>query len=34
LLVQVQSQGNHPGQLTIDELNMVINWILAGAPEQ
>jgi len=34
ILVQVQSKGDHPGQLTIDELNQVINWIKAGAPEQ
>jgi cytochrome b subunit of formate dehydrogenase len=33
VLVQVQSAGGHPGQLTIDELNQVIQWILAGAPE-
>ncbi len=34
ILVQKQSQGNHPGQLTIDELNQVIAWIKAGAPEK
>ena len=34
LLVQVQSVGNHPGQLTIEELNDVIEWIMAGAIEQ
>ena len=34
VLVQVQSPGNHPGQLTIDELQQVIDWILAGAPEK
>jgi hypothetical protein len=33
-VVQVQSVGNHPGQLSLDELNQVINWILAGAPEK
>jgi cytochrome b subunit of formate dehydrogenase len=33
VLVQKQSSGNHPGQLTIDELNQVIAWILADAPE-
>lgn len=33
VLVQVQSTGNHPGQLTIDELEKVIQWIEAGAPE-
>jgi len=34
MLVQVQSAGGHPGQLSIDELNKVIEWILAGAPEK
>jgi cytochrome b subunit of formate dehydrogenase len=34
LLVQVQSIGNHPGQLTIEELNDVIEWIMAGAIEE
>jgi len=34
LLVQVQLTGKHPGQLTIDELNQVIAWIEAGAPEK
>jgi cytochrome b subunit of formate dehydrogenase len=34
LLVEKQSLGNHPGQLTIDELNQVIAWIKAGAPEK
>jgi hypothetical protein len=34
LLVQKQSSGNHPGQLTIDELQNVIQWISAGAPEK
>ena len=33
-LVLKQSAGNHPGQLTIDELNQVIEWINAGAPEK
>ena len=33
LIVLKQSSGNHPGQLTIDELNKVIEWINAGAPE-
>lgn len=33
-LVQIQSVGGHPGQLSIDELNNVIDWINAGAPEQ
>jgi len=33
-IVRVQSIGGHPGQLTIAELNQVIDWIIAGAPEQ
>jgi cytochrome b subunit of formate dehydrogenase/cytochrome c5 len=33
VLVQVQQKGGHPGQLTPDELNRVIAWIKAGAPE-
>ena len=34
LLVQIQSTGNHPGQLNDEELELVIQWILAGAPEK
>lgn len=34
VLVQVQSVGGHPGQLSIEELNKVIEWILAGATEK
>jgi cytochrome b subunit of formate dehydrogenase len=34
ILVQKQSAGNHPGQLTIDELDQVIAWIKTGAPEK
>ncbi len=34
ILVQKQSAGNHPGQLTIDELDQVIAWIRSGAPEK
>jgi formate dehydrogenase subunit gamma len=34
LLVQMQSLGAHPGQLTIDELERVIQWIEKGAPEK
>ncbi len=34
VLVIKQSAGNHPGQLTIDELNQVISWIKASAPEK
>lgn len=33
-IVQIQSAGNHPGQLTLEELQQVIDWIEAGAPEQ
>lgn len=33
-IVLVQSNGNHPGQLTIDELQQLIDWIEAGAPER
>jgi len=33
-IVQIQAAGNHPGQLTIEELQQVIEWIEAGAPEQ
>ena len=34
LLVMKQQAGNHPGQLTPDELAQVIQWIDAGAPEK
>ena len=33
MLVQIQSKGGHPGQLSADELARVIAWIKAGAPE-
>lgn len=33
VLVQVQSKGGHPGQLTADELARTVEWIQAGAPE-
>jgi formate dehydrogenase gamma subunit len=33
-VVTIQAAGNHPGQLTIDELDQVIEWIKAGAPER
>jgi cytochrome b subunit of formate dehydrogenase len=33
-IVLVQSTGDHPGQLTIDELQQVIDWIQAGAAER
>jgi formate dehydrogenase gamma subunit len=33
LLVQRQQSGDHPGQLTSEELEWVIAWILAGAEE-
>jgi len=34
ILVQVQSAGGHPGQLSAQELEKVVEWIRAGAPEQ
>jgi len=34
MMVQVQSQGGHPGQLSADELKSIIEWIKAGAPEK
>jgi formate dehydrogenase gamma subunit len=34
VLVQVQLEGGHPGQLTAEEITSVIEWIEAGAPEQ
>jgi cytochrome b subunit of formate dehydrogenase len=34
VLVQVQSAGGHPGQLSQTELDQVIQWIKAGAPEK
>ncbi len=33
-IVIIQSKGNHPGQLSKDELQQVIDWINSGAPEQ
>jgi cytochrome b subunit of formate dehydrogenase/mono/diheme cytochrome c family protein len=33
LIVQKQQQGNHPGQLTPEEIAQLIEWINAGAPE-
>ncbi len=33
-LVAVQSAGGHPSQLTPEELDMIINWINSGAPEE
>ena len=33
VLVKVQSAGGHPGQLSTDELQRIIAWIKAGAPE-
>jgi cytochrome b subunit of formate dehydrogenase/mono/diheme cytochrome c family protein len=32
-VVKVQQAGNHPGKFNPDELNRVIDWIKAGAPE-
>jgi cytochrome b subunit of formate dehydrogenase len=34
VLVQIQSAGGHPGQLSQAELDQIIGWIQAGAPEQ
>ena len=34
LLVQKQVGGNHPGQLSPEELDLVKQWISAGAPEK
>lgn len=34
LLVTRQSTGDHPGQLTADELTAIIEWIEAGAPDK
>jgi cytochrome c len=33
-LIQIQSQGGHPGQLSAEELAIVSAWIDAGAPEK
>lgn len=32
-IVQIQKIGTHPGQLSADQLNTLIAWIKAGAPE-
>ncbi len=34
LLTEIQQPGDHPGQLTDEELQAVIDWIEAGAPER
>jgi hypothetical protein len=34
LIVQIQQAGGHPGQLSEDELEQLIAWIEAGAPER
>jgi len=34
LIVIKQSTGNHPGQLTDQELELIRQWIEAGAPEK
>ncbi|MBC8507707.1 MAG: cytochrome b/b6 domain-containing protein [Anaerolineales bacterium] len=34
LLVSRQTSGDHPGQFSDDEINLVIEWIVAGAPEE
>ena len=33
-IVIKQSEGGHPGQLTEDQLKIIIDWINAGASEQ
>ncbi len=33
-IIQVQQAGNHPGQLTEDELKLLTEWIQAGAPQE
>ncbi len=34
LLIQIQTAGGHPGQLTEDEIKLVTDWIAAGAAEK
>jgi len=34
LLIAIQSAGGHPGQLTPEEIQVVTEWIAAGAPEK
>jgi hypothetical protein len=34
IIVQMQQKGDHPGQLTDEELQQVVEWIEAGAPER
>lgn len=34
MIVKIQKAGNHPGQLSTDEINRLIEWIKAGAPEK
>ncbi|MCJ7513898.1 MAG: cytochrome b/b6 domain-containing protein [Anaerolineales bacterium] len=34
VLVQIQSAGSHAGQLTTEDLAVIIAWIQSGAPEQ
>jgi len=34
ILVQVQRAGGHPGQLTVEELAALIEWIEVGAPKE
>jgi hypothetical protein len=33
-VVIIQEAGGHPGQLTPEELQQVVDWIQAGAPEK
>jgi len=34
LLITRQMSGDHPGQFTPDELDLVLHWIELGAPEE
>jgi thiosulfate reductase cytochrome b subunit/mono/diheme cytochrome c family protein len=34
VLVQVQQKGGHPGQFTPEEIDRIVKWIEAGAPEE
>ena len=34
VIAQIQSEGGHPGQLADSELETVVQWVEAGAPEQ
>ena len=34
LLVSIQTEGSHPGQFLQEEIDFIIKWIVAGAPEE